>query len=153
MGICSKWACHLSWWTRTEKTAKGSQCGVARFGRHRPYPYVKYGVGSPKYNCAPCHVMYTAVLMGWDPELPPSPALGLVYEKLMVSRDRRHLFITPDHTKRHEKELEKIKSGGYSCLRNFCSMGTWYCSILLSCLFRIMSIVLYMQYSIQDIGV
>ncbi len=35
---------------------------------------VKYGVGSPKFIWAPCHVMCLAVLIGWDPVNPPSPS-------------------------------------------------------------------------------
>ncbi len=29
----------------------------------------------------------------WDPQLPP-PAFGLIYEDVLVSKDRRHLFVT-----------------------------------------------------------
>ncbi len=37
-------------------------------------PLVKYGVRSSKFIWAPCHVMWTAVLIGWDPTTltPPS---------------------------------------------------------------------------------
>jgi hypothetical protein len=34
---------------------------------------------SPKFIWTPCHVMCTAVLIGWDPASPPSE-LGLLYE-------------------------------------------------------------------------
>ncbi len=37
----------------------------------------KYEGGSPKFICALCHVMYTAVLIGWDPcTIPPIPRIG-----------------------------------------------------------------------------
>jgi hypothetical protein len=36
---------------------------------------VKYGVRSPKFFWAPCHVMCTAVLIGWDPATSPSPCI------------------------------------------------------------------------------
>ncbi len=39
-------------------------------------PYVRYGGRSPKFIWAPCHMMCTAVLIGWDPAIPP--AFGLV---------------------------------------------------------------------------
>jgi hypothetical protein len=32
---------------------------------------VKYGGRSPKFILAPCHVMCTAVFIGWDPAIPP----------------------------------------------------------------------------------
>ncbi len=50
-----------------------------------------------KFIWVPCHVMCTAVLIGWDPQLPHPPALGLVQytRALLVSKDRRHLFVTP----------------------------------------------------------
>ncbi len=44
---------------------------------------VKYGVRSPKFIWALCHVMCTAVLLGWDPATPPLPhAFGLINEGL-----------------------------------------------------------------------
>jgi hypothetical protein len=41
--------------------------------------------------------MCTAVLIGRDlATSPPPPALGLIYEgAILVSQDRRHLFVTP----------------------------------------------------------
>ncbi len=44
------------------------------------------------------HVMCTAVLIGWDPSHPL--ALGLIYITwvLLVSKNRRHLFVTPCST-------------------------------------------------------
>ncbi len=40
---------------------------------------VNYGGRSPKFIWAPCHVMCTAVLTGWDPATPSlPPAFGLV---------------------------------------------------------------------------
>ncbi len=58
------------------------------------------GGRSPKLILAPCHVMCTpqscTVLIGWDPATPPPPhpippALGWA---LLVSKDKRHLFVT-----------------------------------------------------------
>ncbi len=34
----------------------------------------------PKYVWAPCHVMCTVILIGWDPTTAHPPAIGLVYE-------------------------------------------------------------------------
>jgi hypothetical protein len=39
-------------------------------------------------------LLCTAVLIGWDPATPPSPAFGLM-RVLLVSQDKRHLFVTP----------------------------------------------------------
>ncbi len=41
--------------------------------------------------------MYTAVLIGSDPATPPPPhpGFGLINGALLVSQDRRHLFVTP----------------------------------------------------------
>jgi hypothetical protein len=40
--------------------------------------------------------MCTAVLIGWGPNTPPPPHFGLIYARaLLVSQDRRHLFVTP----------------------------------------------------------
>ncbi len=46
---------------------------------------------------ASCHVMCTAVLIGWDPAPPPSPIRhwDSYMRTLLVSQDRRHLFVTP----------------------------------------------------------
>ncbi len=38
--------------------------------------------------------MCTAVLIGWDPAIPPSPHLGTYTRALLVSQDRWHLFVT-----------------------------------------------------------
>jgi hypothetical protein len=43
-------------------------------------------------------LLCTAVLIGCDPATPPSPLplhLGFYTTALLVSRDRRHLFVTP----------------------------------------------------------
>jgi hypothetical protein len=41
-------------------------------------------------------LLCTAVLIGWDPEPPPIPPhLGSYTRALLVSQDRRHLFVTP----------------------------------------------------------
>ncbi len=43
--------------------------------------------------------MCTAVLIGWDPETPPPPALGFTYEGAIGQpRDGRHLFAAPWYT-------------------------------------------------------
>jgi hypothetical protein len=46
--------------------------------------------------------MCTGVLISWDPATPPSPppTFGLIYctRALLVSQDRRHLFVTPLET-------------------------------------------------------
>jgi hypothetical protein len=40
------------------------------------------------------HILYTGVLIDGDPA-PPPPAFGLIYTRaLLVSHDRRHLFVT-----------------------------------------------------------
>ncbi len=44
------------------------------------------------------YLMCTAVLIGWDPAASPPPShphLGFYTRALLVSKDRRHLFITP----------------------------------------------------------
>ncbi len=57
---------------------------------------VKYGGRSPKFIWTPCHVMCTAVLIGWDPATPSLPPHWDSYTRaLLVSKDRRHLFVTP----------------------------------------------------------
>ncbi len=59
-------------------------------------PLVKYGGRTPKFIWAPCHVMCVAILIGWDPATPPiSPHLDSYARALLVSKDRRHLFVTP----------------------------------------------------------
>jgi hypothetical protein len=41
-------------------------------------------------------LLCTAVLIGWDPQLPPSrPHLGSYTSALLVGQDRRHLFVSP----------------------------------------------------------
>ncbi len=41
-------------------------------------------------------LLRTAVLIGWDPAIPPLPPhLGSYTRALLVSQDRRHLFVTP----------------------------------------------------------
>jgi hypothetical protein len=55
--------------------------------------FFKYGSRSPKFIWAPCHVMCTAVLIGWGPATLP-PHLGS-YKGAMLSKDRRHLFVIP----------------------------------------------------------
>ncbi len=57
-------------------------------------PLVKYGGGSPMFIWAPFHVMCTAVLTGWDPQTPPR-IWTRITRALLVSTDRRHLFVTP----------------------------------------------------------
>ncbi len=55
------------------------------------------GGRSPKFIWAPCHVMCTAVPIGWDPATPPpSPSIWTrITRAILVSKDRRHLFVTP----------------------------------------------------------
>ncbi len=41
-------------------------------------------------------LLFTAVLIGWDPATPPLPPhLGSYTRALLASQDRRHLFVTP----------------------------------------------------------
>jgi hypothetical protein len=40
-------------------------------------------------------LLCTAVLIAWDPATPPPPHLGSYTRPLLVSQDRRHLFVTP----------------------------------------------------------
>ncbi len=40
-------------------------------------------------------LLFTAVLIGWDPATHPFPHLGSYTWALLSSQDRRHLFITP----------------------------------------------------------
>ncbi len=40
-------------------------------------------------------LLCTAVLIGWDPTTPLPPHLGSYTRSLLVSQDRRHLFVTP----------------------------------------------------------
>jgi hypothetical protein len=40
-------------------------------------------------------LLCTAVLIGWNPASPPPPHLGSYTRALLVSQDRRHLFVTP----------------------------------------------------------
>ncbi len=55
-----------------------------------------YGGISLKFILAQCHVMCTAVLIGWHPATPLSPRNGDSYTRaLLVSKDIRHLFVTP----------------------------------------------------------
>ncbi len=58
---------------------------------------VKYGIRSPKFNWS--HKC-TAVLIGWAETQQPPPApipshLGSYTRALLISQDRRHLFVTP----------------------------------------------------------
>jgi hypothetical protein len=56
---------------------------------------VKYGGRSLKFIWAPCHVMCTAVLIGRDPATPPYHLIwARITRALLVSKDRRHLFVT-----------------------------------------------------------
>ncbi len=59
------------------------------------HPQFKYGVRSPKFICAPC--MSTS-LLHWPrqrkPQHPPPPHLGSYTWALLVSLERRHLFVT-----------------------------------------------------------
>jgi hypothetical protein len=51
--------------------------------------------------------MYTAVLIGWGPQPPPPPPhLGSYLRALLVSQDRRHLFVTPGDTHQQFEKLE-----------------------------------------------
>ncbi len=51
---------------------------------------------SQKFIWAPCHVMFTAVLIGWDPATPPSPRTWTgITMALLASKVRRHLCVTP----------------------------------------------------------
>ncbi len=54
---------------------------------------------SPKFIWAPCHVMCTAVLIGWDPATPSLPphldSWTHTTRALLVSKDRRHVFVAP----------------------------------------------------------
>ncbi len=53
---------------------------------------VKYGVRSPKFIWAPCVQLYS---LTETPQLPPLPPhLGSYTRSLLVSQDRRHLFVT-----------------------------------------------------------
>ncbi len=55
---------------------------------------VNYGVRSPKFIWAPCAFVHSCT--HWLRHLNPLPAFGLIYERaLLVSQDRRHLFVTP----------------------------------------------------------
>jgi hypothetical protein len=58
---------------------------------------VKYGVRSPQFIWAPCHMMCTAVLiLALTLQLPPPPLIWTrITRALLVSKDRRHLFVTP----------------------------------------------------------
>ncbi len=49
---------------------------------------VKYGVRPPKLIWGPCEQIYR------DPATPPPPHLGSYTWALLVSQDRRHLFVT-----------------------------------------------------------
>ncbi len=50
---------------------------------------------SPKFIWDPCHVMCTAVLIVRDPATPPHPPHSDSYtSELLVSKERRHLFVT-----------------------------------------------------------
>ncbi len=62
------------------------------------FPYVKYGVRSPKFICMGSCVHCTAVLIGWDPSTPSPlpPYLGSYTRALLVSQERRHIFVTLD---------------------------------------------------------
>jgi hypothetical protein len=54
---------------------------------------VKYGVRSPKFIWAPCAQLYTLVEI---PQLSPLPPhLDSYTRSLLVSQDKRHLFVTP----------------------------------------------------------
>jgi hypothetical protein len=55
-------------------------------------PRVKYGVRSPKFIWAPCAQLYS---LAETPQPPLPPHLGPYTRALLVSQDRRHLFVTP----------------------------------------------------------
>ncbi len=55
-------------------------------------PYVKYGFISPKFIWAPCAQLYSLVETPQPP--PPPPHVGSYSRALLVSQDRRHLFVT-----------------------------------------------------------
>ncbi len=56
------------------------QIAIGAATRYLHMSHKLYGGRSPKFIWAQCHVMCTAVLIGWDPATPYSPAFGLVYE-------------------------------------------------------------------------
>ncbi len=69
-------------------------------------PCVKYGVRSPKFIWDPCVQLYSLavlkkskyiplLLIGWDPATPLPLHLGSYTGALLVSQDRRHLFVSP----------------------------------------------------------
>ncbi len=64
-------------------------------------PYVKYGGRSPKFTWVPCHEICTLhSCTHWlrPRNSPLSPRIGTrITRALLVSKDRRHLFVTPCH--------------------------------------------------------
>jgi hypothetical protein len=52
----------------------------------------KYGVRSTNFIWAPCAQLYS---LAENPATPPPPHLGSYTRALLVSQDRRHLFVTP----------------------------------------------------------
>jgi len=90
---------------------------------------VRYGGRSPKFIWAQCHVMCTAVLIGWDPATPPFPPHCDSYTRaLLVSKDRRHLFVTPWG---RPKAMRRSRD-----LRLYASSKTHQKSRFCTCLFR-----------------
>ncbi len=68
----------------------------------QPHPQVKYGVRSPKFLRAP-----VSSCTHWlrPQPTPVPPRLGSYTRALLVSKDRRHLFVAPrPHTSRQGRE-------------------------------------------------
>ncbi len=71
-----------------------------------------------KFIWAPRHVIYTAVLIGWDetPQLPPSPRIWTrITRALLVSKDGRHLFYNPLPTSQESTLAKSSSNSLYSC--------------------------------------
>ncbi len=65
---------------------------------HEQESQLKYGVTSSKFIWASCACAHTAQLYWLRPSNsypPPPPHLGSYTRALLVSQDRRHLFVTP----------------------------------------------------------
>jgi hypothetical protein len=80
--------------------------------------------------------MCTAVLIGWDPATPPSPCIWTpVTRALLVSKDRRYLFVTPcppslplaGSVQNYAKTTVNFFPGSYVFFGN----GSWKCLVLL----------------------
>jgi hypothetical protein len=104
--------------------AQMSRCHLfCKFWNLQQLPKVKYGVRSPKFIWAPCAQLYS---LAETTHPPPPPDLGSYTRALLVSQDRRHLFVIPSLVAFHLWHIN-TERGAHSgcCLVEKCKNNPW----------------------------